>query len=347
MLGPLVVDIQGTSLGSEDRELLLHPLIGGVILFARNYVEVEQLSSLCEEIKHLRSPSPSLLVMVDQEGGSVQRFQNGFTTLPALGALGKVYDSDASEAINLTRDCAWMMSSELLAAGVDLSLAPVLDINSAESEVIGARAFHSESVVVSELALIYIATMHQCGMRSVGKHFPGHGSVIADSHKELPFDFRELKQIERNDLIPFINGIKAGLSAVMMAHVSYPSVDKAPAGYSRVWISDILKSHYRFSGLVMSDDLTMAGAANYDSYIDRARASFTAGCDALLICNNRSAVEELLSASTNAFDEFQLKSLELVRGVAADQDLKALQSSQKWRDIRARIEMLESASEAH
>jgi beta-N-acetylhexosaminidase len=345
MLGPLVIDIQGTSLGLEDRELLLHPLIGGVILFSRNYVEVEQLTSLCEEIKNLRSPS--LLVMVDQEGGRVQRFKYGFTKLPALSLLGGVYDLNTSEAINLTRDCAWMMSSELLAAGVDLSLAPVLDINGAESEVIGSRAFHSKSTIVSELSLIYIKTMHQCGMRSVAKHFPGHGSVIADSHKELPLDLRELKQIESNDLIPFVNMIKHGLAAVMMAHVSYPNVDRAPAGYSKIWITDILKSQHKFSGLVMSDDLTMVGAAAYDSYTDRALASFSAGCDTLLICNNRAAVEELLTATGTIFDRFQWKSLELVRGDTIRRNFKTLKSSQKWRDVRTRIGMLGFASEAH
>ena len=345
MLGPLVIDIQGTSLSFEDRELLLHPLVGGVILFARNYLEVGQLDSLCKQIKHLRSPS--LLVMVDQEGGRVQRFKNGFTLLPALGILGKIYDIDSYEAISLTRDCAWMMSSELLAVGVDLSLAPVLDINGAQSEVIGTRAFHADSAIVSELALVYIDAMHRCGMRSVAKHFPGHGSVAADSHKELPVDFRELKEIESNDLIPFVDVAKAGLAAVMMAHVSYPKIDKLPAGYSKVWISSILKSDYGFSGLVMSDDLTMAGAATYDSYIDRAHASFSAGCDSLLVCNNRSAVEDLLSVNTSVFDEFELKNLELLRGVSVDKELKVLQSSEKWHAIRARIGALELAHYAH
>ena len=345
MLGPLVIDIQGTSLSLEDRELLLHPLVGGVILFARNYLEVGQLDSLCRQIKDLRSPS--LLVMVDQEGGRVQRFKNGFTLLPALGILGKIYDIDSYEAVSLARDCAWMMSSELLAAGVDLSLAPVLDINGAESKVIGTRAFHADSAIVSELALVYIEAMHRCGMRSVAKHFPGHGSVVADSHKELPVDFRELKEIENNDLIPFVNVAKAGLAAVMMAHVSYPKIDKLPAGYSKVWISSILKSDYGFSGLVMSDDLTMTGAATYDSYIDRAHASFSAGCDSLLVCNNRSAVEDLLSVNTSVFDEFELKNLELLRGVSVNRELKVLQSTEKWHCIRARIAALELGHYAH
>ena len=299
-LGPVMLDIEGLELCAEDRDLLRHPAVGGVLLFARNYQEPGQLCALVEAIHDLREPR--LLIAVDQEGGRVQRFREGFTRLPPLACLGRIHDSDRQRARHLARTTGWLMASELRAVGVDISFAPVLDLDYGVSGVIGNRALHSRPEVVAELAVAYQAGMHEAGMAATGKHFPGHGAVAADSHLELPRDERRFEDIEMWDMVPFRRLFDAGLAAVMMAHVVYSSVDSQPAGFSGRWIRDILRGRLGFSGLVFSDDLSMEGAACAGDYPARARASVEAGCDMVLVCNQRGHAIEVVEALADFHD---------------------------------------------
>ncbi|MCG6900766.1 MAG: beta-N-acetylhexosaminidase [Gammaproteobacteria bacterium] len=284
-LGPLMADIDGLELNDEDRALLRHPAIGGIILFTRNYESIRQLKALVEDIHRLRSPH--LLVAVDQEGGRVQRFKGEFTHLPPLACLGKIHDTDAERARHLARVSGWLMASELRAVGIDLSFAPVLDLDYGVSTIIGNRALHKRPEVVAELALAYQSGMHDAGMEATGKHFPGHGAVAADSHLALPVDDRRFEDMLLWDMLPFRRMIDAGLAAIMMAHVVYPAVDKQPASFSGYWIKAVLREQLNFNGLVFSDDLSMEGAACIGDHVDRARVALQAGCDMVLVCNNR------------------------------------------------------------
>ena len=280
-LGPVQVAISGLELSPDDRERILHPLVGGVILFAANFSDREQLRQLCAEIHALRTPR--LLISADQEGGRVQRFRAGFTPLPPMRRLGVLWDSDPSAAKLLARSCGMTMAAELMTCGVDLSLAPVLDVDHGASTIIGDRAFHSDAAAISDIAGALIDGMREAGMASVGKHFPGHGFIAADSHLELPIDDRSLAAIEQCDLIPFA-ALADKLGGMMPAHVLYPQVDDRPAGFSSVWIRDILRGRLGFAGAVFSDDLGMAGAAGEGTLAERALAAFTAGCDLVLAC---------------------------------------------------------------
>ncbi|MEZ5540588.1 MAG: beta-N-acetylhexosaminidase [Pseudomonadota bacterium] len=293
-LGPLMLDVAGLELDAEDRELLRQPAVGGVILFARNYADPDQLEALVGAIHALREPH--LLVAVDQEGGRVQRFRDGFTRLPPLSCLGRIYDSDRARAKQLARVTGWLMAVELRAAGVDLSFAPVLDLDYGVSTVIGNRALHRRPEAVAELAVAYQRGMHEAGMAATGKHFPGHGAVAADSHVDLPVDPRRFADIEQWDLVPFGRLIDAGLAAVMMAHVVYPEIDRLPAGYSPVWIGEILRRRLGFRGLVFSDDLSMAGACLAGDFAARAHAALEAGCDMVLVCNDRPGAVQVAEA---------------------------------------------------
>jgi beta-N-acetylhexosaminidase len=235
-----------------------------------------------------------LLIMVDQEGGRVQRFINEFTLLPFMGVLGKLYDNHAEKAFQLTKECGWLMATELLSVGIDLSLAPVLDLNKALNSVIGERAFHSSPQAVIKLAHAFVDGMNEAGMAATGKHFPGHGSVTLDSHYANPVDLRELDEIEKEDMLPFIEQIKGGIQAIMAAHILYPKVDALPASYSSFWLKDILRHKLKFTGVVLSDDLNMEGANISSDYSDRFIASREAGCDFVLLCNNQKGVYQVL-----------------------------------------------------
>jgi beta-N-acetylhexosaminidase len=292
-LGPVIVDVAGLELAPDDRELLAHPLVGGVILFARNYAAPGQLRALTSAIGGMRSPS--LLIAVDQEGGRVQRFGDGFTRLPPMRALGRIYDANPALAKNLAGAVGVVLASELAAHGVDLSFAPVLDIDFGSSSVIGDRAFHAQATAVAQLAAALTAGMRRVGMGAVGKHFPGHGYVRADSHHEVPVDERDLATIEANDLAPYRALIDSrALAGVMPAHVVYPRIDSRPAGFSPIWLRDILRGRLGFDGIVFSDDLSMEGASVAGGIVDRGHAALAAGCDMVLVCNAREAAVRLL-----------------------------------------------------
>jgi beta-N-acetylhexosaminidase len=291
-LGPVMLDLEGTVLQPGEREMLQHPLVGGVILFTRNYESPEQLMELVEQIHQVRSPR--LLVCVDHEGGRVQRFREGFTRLPPARIFGRIYDEDRRRGRHLAETAGWLMAAELRAVGIDFSFAPVLDIDKGVSEVIGDRAYHSNPQAVSELALAYVHGMGQAGMAATGKHFPGHGGVEADSHVAIPVDDRTEADLSVDDLVPFDRLIRNGLAGIMPAHVIYPAVDEQPAGFSPYWLQDVLRSRLGFKGLIFSDDLSMEGATVAGGYVERAEAAFAAGCDVVLVCNNRKGAEALL-----------------------------------------------------
>ncbi len=326
-LGPVMLDIEGLALSDEDRKRLLHPQTGGIILFARNYQSPEQLKALVDEIHAIRNPR--LIVAVDQEGGRVQRFKQGFQHLPAMGLLGDLYDRDEARAIMLSETIGWIASSELLHYGIDLSFSPVLDLGHKISSVIGDRAFHTDPSIISHLANAYIRGMRAAGMEAVGKHFPGHGSVEGDSHHVMPFDRRSLATIEAHDLVPFRRVINTHLAGIMMAHVIYDQVDEQPAGYSRFWIQDMLRGRLGFEGVVFSDDLSMSGAETVGGYPERAKASLLAGCDMLLVCNNPQGADEVL----NYLQDYNnpVSQLRLVRMHGRpDKSIKRLFESKLW-----------------
>ncbi len=290
-LGCLMVDVAGRALLPEDRELLEHPLVGGVILFSRNYDSPAQLAALTAEVRALRTPR--LLVAADHEGGRVQRFRPDFTLLPPMRRLGREYDMDAARGRELAREAGWVLAAELRALGLDLAFAPVVDLEYGVSTVIGDRAFHAEADAVALLAGALMAGMRDAGMSATAKHFPGHGAVVADSHVALPVDRRRFEDLTP-DLTPYRRLIANGLPSVMMAHVVYPEVDALPASLSRRWVGDILRGDLDFRGAVFTDDLSMAGAAAFGGVLERARLALEAGCDMLLVCNSRPAVQQLL-----------------------------------------------------
>lgn len=293
-LGPVVLDPVGLALGEDDRRRMLHPAAGGVILFSRNYESPAQLQALTEEIRSLREPP--LLIGVDQEGGRVQRLKEGFTALPPMRALGRLWDRDRAAGRAAAHAAGYIIAAELAAHGLDFSFTPVLDLDYGASSVIGDRALHFDPIATGMLAAALIAGLAQGGMPAVGKHFPGHGFAAADSHVAVPIDERSLEEIRRKDLPPYVAAIKAGLAAVMPAHVIYPRVDREPAGYSRVWLQDVLRGELGFGGLIFSDDLGMEGAATAGDVGARARAALAAGCDLLLLCNDPAGQERLLES---------------------------------------------------
>ena len=291
-LGPVMVDVGGLELTPDDIERLQHPQVGGAILFARNFAAPLQLIQLAHSIRELRTPS--LLIAVDHEGGRVQRFRHGFTAIPPMRELGKLWDRDPAQAIAAARGCGFVIGSELQAHGVDFSFAPVLDVDYGESGVIGDRALHSDPHAIAVLAEALQAGLNAAGMMSVGKHFPGHGYVRADSHLEVPVDDRTLAEITAKDLLPFQRMARSGMGAVMPAHVIYPKVDSKPAGFSSIWLQKILREKLGFQGIIFSDDLMMEGASTAGGVVARANAALNAGCDMALLCNDPRAADSLL-----------------------------------------------------
>jgi beta-N-acetylhexosaminidase len=284
-LGPLMIDLIGTELALDEREILQHPLVGGVILFSRNYREPRQLTELVRAIHAARNPP--LLVAVDHEGGRVQRFRPGFSILPPARRMGHEFDLDHQAGLKLARQMGWLMAAELRAHGVDFSFAPCVDLDYGVSEIIGDRAFHTKADAVAQLANAAMHGMREAGMAAVAKHFPGHGAVVADSHLSLPVDRRELADLD-DDLSPYRRLIGDGLPAVLVAHVEFPQVDSVPASVSARWIQNVLREELRFQGAVFTDDMSMGGAAVAGDIVERCRRALDAGCDMVLICNDRS-----------------------------------------------------------
>jgi beta-N-acetylhexosaminidase len=290
--GPVMLDVEGTRLGEADRVRLLHPLTGGVILFKRNYATPEQIAELTADIRALRSPQ--LLVAVDQEGGRVQRFRDGFTTIPAMAQLGALWDADRPAARQSAEAAGFLIAAELAASGVDFSFTPVLDLDFGRSGVIGDRAFHRDAGAVSDLAGSLIVGLARGGVSAVGKHFPGHGFVAVDSHVDIPVDRRQLAELRAADLVPY-QRLAAVLAGVMPAHVIYPEVDSAPAGFSPIWLQNVLRQEIGFDGIIFSDDLSMEGAAVAGGILERATAALRAGCDMVLVCNRPDLADQLLA----------------------------------------------------
>ncbi len=324
-LGPVMVDVTGIALEPAELELLRHPQVGSVILFARNYESPEQVARLTADIHAVRAPS--LLVAVDQEGGRVQRFRAGFTRLPPLRDLGRRYAANRALGVAVARELGWLMAAELRTVGVDLSFAPCLDIDHGVSSVIGDRALHADAGAVAELGVAYMLGMREAGMAATGKHFPGHGAVAADSHVALPVDRREWPELEA-DLQPYRRLIANGLPSVMVAHVVFPAMDAHPASLSRTWIDGVLRGNLGFQGAVFADDLSMAGAAAFGDIVSRARLARDAGCDVLPVCNDRKAVETLLDAMRGGPDPVTLMRLARLHGREAD--MRSLASNPRW-----------------
>lgn len=279
--GPLMIDLEGTELTPQERELVVHPRVGGIIFFSRNYQNIPQFKNLVAEIRAIAKKP--LLLAVDHEGGRVWRFNEGFTKLPAARHYGNVYDANKQAALKLAYNAGWVMAAELLECGVDLSLAPVLDVDKGISIVIGDRAFHSEPMIVAELAKAFMEGMNAVGMNATGKHFPGHGGCAPDSHIEKPIDTRSLEELLKEDLIPFLQ-LNSTVSALMPAHIVYPKIDSVPVGFSKKWLRDILREQLNFKGAIISDCLSMKGAAIGGDFVVRARMALDAGCDMVILC---------------------------------------------------------------
>ena len=343
-LGPVMVDLKGVELDAVERERLTHPLVGGVLLFTRNYESPEQLEALMAEIHAIRSPR--LLTAVDHEGGRVQRFRSGFTRLPSAASFGRLYHHDRREGARMAELAGWLMAAELRAVGIDFSFAPVLDLDRSLSEVIGDRAFAGDPEWVVQLARAYIQGMHRAGMAATGKHFPGHGGVRGDSHLELPVDDRAFEEIELEDMVPF-ERLCGELAAVMPAHVIYSRVDERPAGFSTRWIGEVLRRRLNFQGVVFSDDLSMAGAAYAGGYGERARMALEAGCDMVLVCNNPEGAAETLEALAGYQNPASQMRLARLHGRPAGDgaaDRRALHQSEEWRRAVRAISDFEQSS---
>ena len=326
-----MIDLQGTEMSAEEGELLQHPLVGGVILFTRNYADPEQLTALVEAIHAVRSPS--LLVAVDHEGGRVQRFRSGFSVLPPARRIGLEFSLDPKAGLELARRMGWLMAAELRAHAVDLSFAPCVDLDYGVSEIIGDRAFHSQPDAVAQLAVAYMHGMREAGMAATAKHFPGHGAVVADSHLALPVDRRELVDLG-DDLAPYRRLIANGLPAVLAAHILFPAVDEAPASASSRWIVDVLRGELQFQGVVFTDDMSMAGAAAAGGIVERSRRALAAGCDMVLICNDRPGavgVLDRLNVEPEPASRLRLVRMRGRDGMSRTQ----LLASSEWQSCRA------------
>ncbi len=336
----LMVDLTGTVLTEEEREILCHPIVGGVILFTRNFESLEQLTQL---VKHIRQcTGEDFLIAVDHEGGRVQRFRKDFTQLPAPSCLGRLYNENPQQAQQVAKQHGWLMAAELKSVDIDFSFAPVLDLDYGISGVIGDRAFHENPSVVSELAAFYMQGMKEAGMAATGKHFPGHGAVLEDSHLAIPVDYRSKEVIFEQDIQPFIKMIAQGLDAIMPAHITFTSIDTQPAGFSEVWLKKILRQELHFNGLIFSDDLTMEGAAVAGGYLERAEAAIAAGCDVIMACNNRVGLLEILDNLTLEADAAVMERMKRMKGQPFDSSVVASKKEQ-WSQAVAAIKILDKA----
>jgi len=286
----LMIDIEGPFLNQEDIELIGSPHVGGLILFERNFLDRNQITDLCFEIK---SKKPEIIIAVDQEGGRVQRFKKGFSQIPPMQRLGDLVSYDKHAGLDLCKNAGWLIASELIASGIDLSFSPVLDLDQDLSSIIGDRAFSDQIDIVIECARAFIFGMNEAGMACVGKHFPGHGSISEDSHLEKPIDRRALNEIENKDLIPF-KELKNNLDGIMTAHILFPDVDERITTFSKIWIKQILREQMKFEGMIFSDDLSMEGTNEFKSFYDKTKNAIISGCEMVLICNNREGAKDAL-----------------------------------------------------
>jgi beta-N-acetylhexosaminidase len=332
-IGPVLLDVEGLTLAQHEKEKINHPNTGAVILFSRNYQYPEQLTVLIDSIRAARNGP--ILIAVDQEGGRVQRFREGFTRLPPACCYAK--------APEFAESAGWLMASELLAVGIDFSFAPVLDIDCGVSEVIGDRSFSMDCTLATRLASDFRKGMNAAGMAATGKHFPGHGAVALDSHLALPVDERDFDSIWAKDLVPFKQLIAEGLEAIMPAHVVYSKCDENPAGFSPFWIQKILREKLNFNGAVFSDDLSMAGAASAGDFRERAKLAQQAGCDMLLVCNNPVAAEQVLEALPVTQNPIRDQRLERMRG-KVQMTREQLLKTEKWRQYNHMIKQLSDAN---
>jgi len=332
-LGPLMIDVQGTALTEEDRELMQHALVGAVILFTRNFESVEQLERLVADIRAIRTPP--LLVTVDHEGGRVQRFRKGFTLLPPMRTIGRQYDLDQAAGKVLARQCGWLMAAELRAVAIDMSFAPCVDLDYGVSSVIGDRAFHRDPQVVAELAVAFMGGMREAGMAATAKHFPGHGAVAPDSHVAIPVDRRELPDLDE-DLYPYRRLIANGLPAVMAAHVIFDQVDDLPAGFSSRWMQQELRENLGFDGAIFTDDLSMKGAEVVGDMPHRAAAALKAGCDVLSLCNDRKGVLQVIESLQGTGDPLSQVRMVRLHGKPGP-TRSALRASAEWQTCEAAV----------
>ncbi len=337
-LGAVMVDLAGLQLRAEERERLLHPQVAGVVLFSRNFESFEQLKALCAEIHALRQPK--LLIAVDHEGGRVQRFRTeGFTHLPPMGKLGRLHALNPMEADEAARALGWLMAAELLTAGVDFSFAPVVDVDYGRSQVIGDRSFAQSPETVGLLAAHFLRGMHEAGMAGVAKHFPGHGYALADTHMDVAEDSRPLEMLEL-DLQPFRQLIQAGVEGVMPAHVIYSEVDRLPAGFSRIWLQQILRGQLGFEGAIISDDLNMAAAVAQGGIVHRAQQALEAGCDLLLALNDVKGTDTLLQQLHYQVSLLSHGRMIVLHGHARF-PMKKLRQQPQWRKAQTFVEQLQ------
>jgi beta-N-acetylhexosaminidase len=331
-LGPVMLDIQGTAITAQDGELLSHPQAGGVILFSRNFESIQQLTVLTREIHALRDPH--LIIAVDHEGGRIQRFREGFTAIPAMAALGQLAQRGMASAQEAAENIGWLLAAELLACGLDISFAPVLDIAHGVSGVIGDRALHKAPDIVAQLGAAIVRGMKRAGMSATGKHFPGHGGVKEDSHIARPVDNRTLQDLLLADIVPFERLIRSGLAGIMPAHVIYKKIDDKPAGYSEIWLKQILRSQLGFQGVIFSDDLSMEAAACGETYAERASAALSAGCDMVLVCNNPDAAAEVLQSLEGYNNPVSRMRLVRMHGKPVCNSLELLKKQDSWESAR-------------
>ncbi|MEY3861883.1 MAG: hypothetical protein RIR60_249 [Pseudomonadota bacterium] len=327
-LGPVMLDVVGTELTADDVRRLQHPLVGGVILFKRNFINNSQLKALTASIHEVRTPP--LLIAVDHEGGRVQRFRDGFTKIPAMREFGKIWDSHPKKAKQLATEAGWILAAELRAHGIDFSFTPVLDMDYGDSLVIGDRAFHLKPQAINDLAFALMQGLKKGGMAAVGKHFPGHGFVVADSHVSMPVDDREFDQIAQHDMQPFKMMIDDGIQAIMPAHVIYPKVDDKPAGFSARWLQKILRERLGFNGVIFSDDLSMEAATAGGDVTSRALAALNAGCDMVLLCNQPAMQDELLANLTWSISAQSIARLARMHGQKHPPSLDALHENAEF-----------------
>ena len=340
-IGSLMLDLQGTELTVEEIDMLQHPLTGGVILFSRNFKTQIQIHELCKNIRKMAGKP--ILIAVDQEGGRVQRFHEKFTTIPAMGSF-RHRDMSEEEILQHLAATGWLMASELISSGVDISFAPILDIDIGVSQVIGDRGFSDQPKQIIDYSTAFIKGMNSAGMSATGKHFPGHGSTIADSHFELPIDCRTMEQIREVDLSIFVALCKQGLSAIMPAHVIYSEVDPLPACFSSFWLQHILRGELNFQGTIFSDDLSMAGAKSMGDILSRAKEALSAGCDMILCCNDIQSTTTLIDQLPQKNDAEKVARIQRMISKNKQGSFEQLQATAAWQETNRMISQLEDLS---